>query len=331
MDRTERDADEDSLNLKQVALTLDVHYMTAYRYVRQGRLPAFRSGTEWRVPLDALDSFERSREIAAAPSPESRPETGAGTTSGSGAGSRSGSGFESESIAWADRMVPALQAGDEPMAWRLIEDVLAAGHDLAFCYLDVLAPAMAKVNIQASAGRTTAAQPALATIVTQRLTARLGPRFRRPGRTRGTIVIGAPEGEHHLLPLSMLADLLRVRGFGVLELGTDVPADAFVDTVRHADRLLAVGLGITTADYLEAARLTVSAIRTAAPRVPIIVGGQAILNPDIAEMLDADGWAPDGRTAVRTIVDLVDRADRQRSQTPPSVPSSPSAPTPGER
>lgn len=279
MDQPEGTAAEDSLNLKQVARSLDVHYMTAYRYVRQGRLPAFRSGTEWRVPVAAVEGFEQLRDV----------------------------GAELDSAAWADRMVPALQAGDEPMAWRLIEDVLAAGHDLAFCYLDVLAPAMATVNTQAAVGRTTAAQPALATIVTQRLTARLGPRFRRPGRTRGTIVIGAPEGEHHLLPLSMLADLLRVRGFGVLELGTDVPADAFVDTVEHTDRLLAVGLGITTAEYLEAARHTVAAVRSAVPQVPIIVGGQAILNPDVAKMLNADDWAPDGRTAVETIAQLADR------------------------
>lgn len=316
MNKTGSDSNEDSLNLKQVARSLDVHYMTAYRYVRQGRLPAFRSGTEWRVPLKAVEGFERSRGSGSAFVTALRPEVDAETSTGSEAGAgpedRPGSEVGYGLIAWADRMVPALQAGDEPMAWRLIEDVLAAGHDLAFCYLDVLAPAMAKVNTQASTGRTTDAQPALATMVTQRLTARLGPRFRRPGRTRGTIVIGAPEGEHHLLPLLMLADLLRVRGFGVLELGTDVPADAFVDTVQHADRLLGVGLGITTADYLEAARQAVSAIRSAAPGVPIIVGGQAILNPEVAKLLNADGWAPDGRTAVQTIVD---HADQQQATT----------------
>jgi predicted site-specific integrase-resolvase len=31
---------DELLNLKQVARSLDVHYMTAYRYVRQGKLPA---------------------------------------------------------------------------------------------------------------------------------------------------------------------------------------------------------------------------------------------------------------------------------------------------
>ena len=48
---------DESLNLKQVAAELGVHYMTAYRYVRQGRLPAWRDGTNWRVDPAALASF----------------------------------------------------------------------------------------------------------------------------------------------------------------------------------------------------------------------------------------------------------------------------------
>ena len=40
------------MNLKQVARALDVHYMTAYRYVRQGRLPAVQAGNVWLVEPD---------------------------------------------------------------------------------------------------------------------------------------------------------------------------------------------------------------------------------------------------------------------------------------
>ena len=37
------------MTLQEVADSLGVHYMTAYRYVRQGRLPATRLGAEWRI------------------------------------------------------------------------------------------------------------------------------------------------------------------------------------------------------------------------------------------------------------------------------------------
>ena len=47
----------DALNLKQVARLLDVHYMTAYRYVRQGRLPATWVDNGWQVHRDDLETF----------------------------------------------------------------------------------------------------------------------------------------------------------------------------------------------------------------------------------------------------------------------------------
>ena len=45
------------LNLKQVAAELGVHYMTAYRYVRTGRLVARRVGTGWIVATEDLQEF----------------------------------------------------------------------------------------------------------------------------------------------------------------------------------------------------------------------------------------------------------------------------------
>ncbi len=45
--------DPDELTLHQAADRLGVHYMTAYRYVRTGKLPARRAGSQWVV--DAAD------------------------------------------------------------------------------------------------------------------------------------------------------------------------------------------------------------------------------------------------------------------------------------
>lgn len=56
-----------ALNLKQVARALDVHHMTAYRYVRHGRLRARRDGTMWLVDEVDLEEF---RAGAAAPAAE---------------------------------------------------------------------------------------------------------------------------------------------------------------------------------------------------------------------------------------------------------------------
>jgi len=45
------------LNIKQVAAELGVHYMTAYRYVRTGRLAARKVGTGWVVRAADLERF----------------------------------------------------------------------------------------------------------------------------------------------------------------------------------------------------------------------------------------------------------------------------------
>jgi len=273
---------DESLNLKQVATRLGVHYMTAYRYVRQGLLPAWRDGTGWRVDCEAVDAFQRGR---------SGPPGDAVASSG-----------HRQDVDWAARTAAALLAQDEATAWVLVERALAAGHDPAFCFLDMIGAALADIDECSDRGELGPAAFPTATVLAERLVARLGARFRRPGRRRGTVVLGAPTGEQHRLPIAILADLVRLEGFHVVELGADVAPSAFVDAVLDAGEVHAVGIGITTIDHLDVAHQAIESIRTAAPTVPIVVGGQAVRNEGVAEVLDADAWAPDGRTAVPTII-----------------------------
>ena len=108
-----------------------------------------------------------------------------------------------------------------------------------------------------------------------RIIARLGARFRRPGRTRGNVVFGGPRGEHQTVPIAIYSDLLRLGGYDVLELGADVPVEAFVESVRGTDRLICVGISVTRPDALNAARLVIDAVRLVDPEMPIALGGLA--------------------------------------------------------
>jgi NAD(P)-dependent dehydrogenase (short-subunit alcohol dehydrogenase family) len=65
-----------------------------------------------------------------------------------------------------------------------------------------------------------------ASAVATRVVSRLGARFLPRGPKRGTVVVAAPEGELHGVPVSMAADVLRWHGFAVVDLGADTPADA---------------------------------------------------------------------------------------------------------
>ena len=150
---------------------------------------------------------------------------------------------------------------------------------------------MAEVGDRWSDGTVTIADEHTATVTVQRLVGRLGPSFNRPGRKRGTIVVGAAPGDQHGLAAGLLADPLRGRGFQVVDLGANVPEEAWVDAVLLAERLRAVAIAMTADDLDGAVASAVRAIHAAAS-VPVIVGGGSIIDAAHAAALGADGWAP---------------------------------------
>lgn len=50
------------MTVKDVAEYLDVHPMTIYKYVRDGRIPAFKIGDSWRIRKDAMQKWIRENE-----------------------------------------------------------------------------------------------------------------------------------------------------------------------------------------------------------------------------------------------------------------------------
>ena len=108
----------------------------------------------------------------------------------------------------------------------------------------------------------------------------------------------------HGLPIAIVADLVRLEGFSCLELATNVPEQVFVDAAAQAKRLVAVGIGVTTADHIEAVRSTIDAIRGDHRDVPVLLGGQAVRNPDIASLAGATHWAADGAEALEGLSTL---------------------------
>ena len=196
-----------------------------------------------------------------------------------------------------------LVIGDEMAAWRVLEQALAAGHSPTQCYLDLVVGAIDDISGRSDVPRQPDAGQYLATATAARLVARLGARFRRPARSRGTVVFGAPIGEHHVLPISVVADLVRLNGFSCLELGADVPPAAFAGAARSAHRLVAVGIGVTTATNLDVVTETVDAVHAVDPEIPVVLGGQAAAEPDAANT-GVTAWVLDGTQAVEIFTEL---------------------------
>jgi excisionase family DNA binding protein len=263
----------DDLNLKQAARLLGVHYMTVYRYVRNGLLPARRHGQIWLVdPIDLEDFRLRRRP----PSPQ-------------------------RSVDWEDRLLRRLLDGDEVGAWTAITDALSAGRSPQSCHLDLLAPAVAAVEAEVVAGRRTAADACIATTTASRLVARLGAKFRRRGRSRGTVVFGAPPGEHDGLSVAIVANLVRLDGVGVLELGTDTPPATFLEAALRAPDLIAMAIGFSTGRCLPAVIEVVGTIRAVHPDLPVLVNGPARYDSALLRFAGPTAWSSEGTAAVRAI------------------------------
>lgn len=68
---------DQGMTLPEAAAALGVHYMTAYRYVRTGRLPAVRAGVHWEIDPSDVARLSQARRCRAA---------GAGSRGGRSAG-----------------------------------------------------------------------------------------------------------------------------------------------------------------------------------------------------------------------------------------------------
>lgn len=217
---------EPDLSLTAAAARLGVHYMTAYRYVRTGRLEAWKDGGEWKISRPALDSFMARQTSDPVVATEPRVVRSKARV----------------------HLEHRLVAGDEPGAWSVIEDALASGASPDEMAVDVLMPALASIGDRWADGSLSVAEEHRASAVAIRLIGRMGPRFAHRGRKRGTVVVGAPSGERHEMPVALVANLLRRAGFEVVELGPDTPPTSFAEMARSlssSGKLVAVLVGVT--------------------------------------------------------------------------------------
>lgn len=277
---------ETYVGLRDAAERLGVHYMTIYRYVRTGRLPARRDGATWRV---AITDLERLR------APDPRP-------------SRTRATGQLRPTRLLDRMV----AGDEAGAWSIVEEALTSGTTASEVYLDVLAPALRVIGAQWEHGQLSVAAEHRASAVATRLVGRLGPMFARRGLSRGTVVLGAPEGDLHALPSAIVADLLRGRGFDVLDLGANTPVSSFVESARGANRLVAVLVGASSNDAVARLAGIAAALRADGVTAPIYFGGGAVSDEGLARELGADGWSgADALSVIAAIDDVTSSSHKE--------------------
>ena len=122
---------------------------------------------------------------------------------------------------------------------------------------------------------------------------------------RGKIVIGTVQGDLHDIGKSLVGMMIEGAGFDVIDLGVDISAAKFVEAVKtYQPNVIGMStLLTTTMPYM---RDTINSLKEAGLRsgVKVLIGG-APVTQNFADAIGADGYAPDGATAVQKVRELI--------------------------
>lgn len=201
--------ESERIDLQSAADEVGVHYQTAYRWVRSGRLPAVTVDGKYQIERRDLDALVLDR---LAPRRPAAP-TGRRLSTAS------------------EAMYRALVDGDEGAATAVARRIVADGGPITEFIQQVLVPPLRRIGVDWSEGVVSVWQEHRASAITERI---LGEVARSPrGRRRGTVMVAAVEGDRHSVATTMAAVALRDHNWAVHHLGADVPNDELIEFCRR--------------------------------------------------------------------------------------------------
>jgi excisionase family DNA binding protein len=235
------------MQLRDAAEMLGVHYQTAYAWVRQGVLPARKTGRGYEVSEGDVSALAARRASGTAPRPDIRVRDWA---------------------AQADRLHAAIMSGDETMA-RHVFARLARGVPLTDLCERIIAPALQRVGDDWASGAVSIGVEHRASAICERL---IAARTHQPqGRPRGIAVVTTPPGERHGLPALMATACLREDRWLVHHLAADLPVSEVTDLVKETAASLVV-LSAATTEAVQQAAEEVDQITQASAGLRVLAG-----------------------------------------------------------
>jgi len=116
-------------------------------------------------------------------------------------------------------------------------------------------------------------------------------------KSAGKVVIGTVKGDLHDIGKNLVSMMLEGAGFQIVDLGTDVSPDKFIEAIReHAPDIVGMSALLTTT--MPNMQKTIQAFNDAGVRgnVKVMIGG-APVTQKYANEIGADGFAPDANQA----------------------------------
>ncbi len=125
-----------------------------------------------------------------------------------------------------------------------------------------------------------------------------------PGDKKAKVVIGVVAGDIHDIGKNIVKVMLEASGFEIVDLGKDVSADKFIDTVfKEKPEVLALSSLMTTT-MLEMGAIIKRLREQGLTKVTKVIVGGAPVTEDFARTIGADGYGEDAVRAVELVEQL---------------------------
>lgn len=121
------------------------------------------------------------------------------------------------------------------------------------------------------------------------------------------VVIATVEGDIHDIGKNLVALMLKNHGFQVIDLGKDIPKEKIIDeAVKNNAQIIAMSALMTTT--MQEMKRVIDYAKEKQVQARIMIGG-AVITPEYANEIGADGYSKDAADAVRVAKKLLNMED----------------------
>ena len=204
-----------------------------------------------------------------------------------------------------EQLSKLIQAGDQVRVSELVPQALAGDVSPVTILEEGLIPGMDAVGEGFQAGELFIPEMLLAARAMHAALDVLRPRLVEVGaKPAGKVLLGTVKGDHHDIGKDLVGIMLEGKGFEVIDIGTDVAPEKFVEAVD--DEIQIVAMSALISSTLLFMQETIEALVKAGlrDRVKVMIGGGPV-GQDYADSIGADAYGRDAAIAASKALELV--------------------------
>jgi len=193
----------------------------------------------------------------------------------------------------------AILEGNATDAQAAVQAALVEGLDPAHILNEGMIAAMKEVGNRFEEGEYFVPEMLISARAMQSGLAILKPRLKEGDvKSAGKVAIGTVKGDLHDIGKNLVGMMMEGAGFEIVDLGTDVAPEKFVDVVL-THQVDMIGLSALLTTTMSNMKTTIEALKAAGLRdqVKVIIGGAPVTEAYAAQ-IGADGYSPDASRAV---------------------------------